>query len=80
MNNFLNFKTFIAPALIKWYWLLSTVILLISGIQRIVVGIKNFNYSEGVYVWQGIAIAIAGPLLNRIICEVLLSIVERRDK
>ena len=76
MKRFLNFETFITPVFLKWYWIVSTAVMLVIGIQRAMIGFKYIGYSEQSFIWQGLGIALVLPFVNRVLCEVIISIVK----
>jgi hypothetical protein len=89
MKKFLLFETFISPWFVKLYWYVITAGCVVMGLGRI---IQSFNeYGSSPFsttmqkpsfnlLFQGIGILIVLPLMLRVLCEVILSIVKKPVK
>lgn len=64
MNKFLNFDTFFLPKLVKYVFILLTLLYILAGLSYI--------FSGGTNALIGLLIIIIGPFFARLICEVTI--------
>ncbi|MDQ0215317.1 prepilin signal peptidase PulO-like enzyme (type II secretory pathway) [Oikeobacillus pervagus] len=78
MNRFLNFDTMITPTLIKLLFWIGVIFSVISGLAIIFAGIAA-PFGGGMAVLSGLVTMVAGPLLTRVYCELLIVFFKMHD-
>lgn len=72
-GGFFSFKKLIAPALIKVFYVLGLIALIIGGIVSIVIGYRmksSYGNINTTLIWTGIGLITLGNLFWRLFCEV----------
>jgi|LDZU01.1.fsa_nt_gi hypothetical protein len=73
MDDFLNFRKFITPSIIKTLFWISSVLCIIAGVVLIASSFGSYG-SGGLTFLIGLCIALLGPIFSRIICETVFII------
>ena len=69
MQAFLSFRRMVLPFIIEVLWGICFVICIVAGAVLLVIGIVDHNRSLAL---SALAVLIAGPLVTRIYCEMLI--------
>ncbi len=70
MKDFLAFRTMVTPIIIQVIFWIGVIVCVIAGIILIGVGAQRFDGSA--HILKGLLVLVAGPLVVRIYCEILI--------
>lgn len=71
MRDFLTFRTMLTPLLIQAVFWVGSGLAVVVGLAYLVRGL-SVQYGGGPFVFWGLVILLAGPLLVRLYCEIFI--------
>lgn len=79
MSDFLKFKKMITPIIIQILFWIGAAVCVIGGITEIVGGMNTPYGGGGGIVFMGIILLLLGPILVRVVCELIIVLFNIHD-
>lgn len=79
MKDFFEFRKLITPAVIKVVFVLGVVVILFLGALDVKAGLNAIDFGGGALIFSGLLKIFFGPIIVRVVCEIVLVLFKIND-